>query len=275
MMHSRFIRILGISSTVIALTACSTSPTGRNQLMLVSPAQAISASKSAYTQMLKPLKDEGKVDSDAATVERVRQIAGRIVYQATQRFEHTRNWDWSISVIDDPETVNAWCMAGGRMAIYTGLIEKLNPTDDELAQVLGHEVSHALANHTAERMSVAMAAQLGVMAVSVIAQDSDYAELALTGAPLAAAVAIQLPNSRTGELEADRLGMELAARAGYNPEAAATLWQKMGANSKGAPPEFLSTHPAPGNRQQILASLAPQMMQFYNPNAAPMSYEFK
>jgi len=260
---------------MIALTACSTSPTGRNQLMLVSPAQAISASKSAYTQMLKPLKDEGKVDSDAATVERVRQIAGRIVYQATQRFAHTRNWDWSISVIDDPKTMNAWCMAGGRMAIYTGLIEKLNPTDDELAQVLGHEVSHALANHTAERMSVAMAAQLGVMAISVIAQDSDYAELALTGAPLAAAVAIQLPNSRTSELEADRLGMELAARAGYNPEAAATLWQKMGANSKGAPPEFLSTHPAPGNRQQILASLAPQMMQFYNPNAAPMSYEFK
>ena len=275
MMHSRFIRILGISATMIALTACSTSPTGRNQLMLVSPAQAISASKSAYTQMLKPLKDEGKVDSDAATVERVRQIAGRIVYQATQRFAHTRNWDWSISVIDDPKTMNAWCMAGGRMAIYTGLIEKLNPTDDELAQVLGHEVSHALANHTAERMSVAMAAQLGVMAISVIAQDSDYAELALTGAPLAAAVAIQLPNSRTSELEADRLGMELAARAGYNPEAAATLWQKMGANSKGAPPEFLSTHPAPGNRQQILASLAPQMMQFYNPNAAPMSYEFK
>lgn len=268
-------RSLAIAVIATALVACSTSPTGRNQLMLVSPSQAINASKAAYTQMLSPLKDEGKVDSDAATVERVRAIAGRIVYQATQRFPHTRNWDWSISVIDDPETVNAWCMAGGRMAIYTGLIEKLNPTDDELAQVLGHEVSHALANHTAERMSVAMATQIGVLAIGVATQNSDYAELALTGAPLAAAVAIQLPNSRTGELEADRLGMELAARAGYNPEAAATLWQKMGANSKGAPPEFLSTHPAPGNRQQILANLAPQMKPFYDPNATPMSYQFK
>jgi predicted Zn-dependent protease len=267
---------LGLTLTLAAmLSACSTSPTGRSQLMLVSPSQAINASKAAYTQMLAPLKDEGKVDTDAELVKRVQTIAGRIVYQAIERFPNTRNWDWSISVIDDPETVNAWCMAGGRMAIYTGLIEKLNPTDDELAQVIGHEVSHALANHTAERMSVAMATQLGMVALSVATENSEYRNLALTGAPLAAAVAITLPNSRTGELEADRLGMELAARAGYNPEAAATLWQKMGANSKGAPPEFISTHPAPGNRQQTLANLAPQMLQLYNPNAPTRVYSFK
>lgn len=267
---------LALTLTLTAtLTACSTSPTGRNQLMLVSPSQAINASKAAYTEMLTPLKDEGKVDSDPATVKRVQEIAGRIVYQAIERFPHTRNWDWSISVIDDPETVNAWCMAGGRMAIYTGLIDKLEATDDELAQVLGHEVSHALANHTAERMSVAMASQLGLMAIAVATQDTEYADLALTGAPLAAAVAITLPNSRTGEMEADRLGMELAARAGYNPNAAATLWQKMAANSKGAPPQFLSTHPAPGNRQQALANLAPQMLQFYTPGASTPVYVFK
>lgn len=264
-----------IALTSLTLTACSTSPTGRNQLMLVSPSQAINASKAAYTEMLTPLKNEGKVDSDPETVKRVKEIAGRIVYQAIERFPHTRNWDWSISVIDEPDTVNAWCMAGGRMAIYTGLIDKLEATDDELAQVLGHEVSHALANHTAERMSVAMASQLGLMAIAVATQDTEYADLALTGAPLAAAVAITLPNSRTGELEADRLGMELAARAGYNPNAAATLWQKMAANSKGAPPQFLSTHPAPGNRQQALANLAPQMLQLYNPDAPAMVYSFK
>ena len=267
---------LGLTLALAAtLSACSTSPTGRNQLMLVSPSQAINASKAAYSEMLTPLKDEGKVDSNPETVKRVQEIAGRIVYQAIERFPHTRNWDWSISVIDEPDTVNAWCMAGGRMAIYTGLIDKLEATDDELAQVLGHEVSHALANHTAERMSVAMASQLGLMAIAVATQDTEYADLALTGAPLAAAVAITLPNSRTGELEADRLGMELAARAGYNPNAAATLWQKMGANSKGAPPEFLSTHPAPGNRQQTLANLAPQMMGLYNPAVSAPVYSFK
>jgi predicted Zn-dependent protease len=124
-------------------------------------------------------------------------------------------------------------------------------------------------------MSVAMATQLGMVALSVATENSEYRNLALTGAPLAAAVAITLPNSRNGELEADRLGMELAARAGYNPEAAATLWQKMGANSKGAPPEFISTHPAPGNRQQTLANLAPQMLQLYNPNAPTRVYSFK
>ena len=272
---NRLTRLLFIVTAVAMISACGTSPTGRSQLMLVSPTQAISASKTAYTQMLSPLKDEGKVDSDEEIVKRVRSIAGRIVYQATQQFPHTRSWEWNISVIDDLKTVNAWCMAGGRMAIYTGLIDKLKPTDDELAQVIGHEVSHALANHTAERMSVAMATQLGVMAIAIATKDSDYDELALTGAPLAAAIAIQLPNSRTGELEADRLGMELAARAGFNPKAAATLWQKMSANSKGAPPPFLSTHPAPGNRQQILANLAPQMMRFYEPGATVKSYQFR
>lgn len=259
----------------LTLTACSTSPTGRSQLMLVSPNQAISASKAAYTQMLAPLKDEGKINSQAATVKRVQTIAGRIVYQAIERFPHTRHWDWSINVIDEPDTVNAWCMAGGRMAIYTGLIEKLEPSDDELAQVIGHEVSHALANHTAERMSVALATQLGMVALTVATDNSEYRDLALTGAPLAAAIAISLPNSRTGEMEADRLGIELAARAGYNPNAAATLWQKMGAHSKGAPPEFLSTHPAPGNRQQTLTNLAPQMMDLYNPNISAPEYSFK
>lgn len=262
------------AALMITLSGCSTSPTGRNQLMLVSPSQAINASAAAYTEILSPLKAEGKVDSNPQQVKRLKEIAGKIVYQAIERYPHSRNWDWSISLIDDPDSVNAWCMAGGRMAVYTGLIEKLDPTDDELAQVIGHEVSHALANHTAERMSVAMATQIGVMAIGVATQDSQYQQLALTGAPLAAALAIRLPNSRTGESEADRLGMELAARAGYNPQAAATLWQKMAQLNKQNPPEFLSTHPAPGNRQQSLARLAPQMAIYYKPDVESPSHNF-
>jgi Zn-dependent protease with chaperone function len=115
-----------------------------------------------------------------------------------------------MEVIDDPEVVNAWCMAGGRMAVYTGLIQKLDPTDDELAQVLAHEISHALANHTAERMSVALATNVGVALAGVL---SDDAQKTMSQAALAAALAVQLPNSRAAESEADEIGIELAAKA--------------------------------------------------------------
>jgi len=247
---------------ILLITACSTSPTGRNQLMLVSPEQAISASKEAYIQTLKPLDDKGKVDNNPQATRRVKLITGRLIAQAIEEYPHTRDWKWQVKVIDDPEMVNAWCMAGGKMAIYTGLLNKVKPTDDELAQVMGHEISHALANHTAEKMSVSMASQIGMVTLAILVNDK-HRGLALTGAALAATMAIQLPNSRTAESEADRMGIELAAKAGYNPNAAATLWQKMAKVDKSNPPEFLSTHPAPGNRQKTLQKLAIQMMPYY------------
>ena len=247
----------------VSITACTTSPTGRSQLMLVSPEQAIVASKQAYTQTLKPLDDKGKIDNNPAVTKRVKLITGRLISQAIEKFPHTRSWDWSVKVIDDPEMVNAWCMAGGKMAIYTGLLNKVKPTDDELAQVMGHEIAHALANHTAEKMSVAMASQLGMAAIAVAANDSKYGGAALTGAALAATYAMQMPNSRTAEREADQMGIELAAKAGYNPHAAATLWEKMARVGGSTPPEFLSTHPSPGNRQATLRQLAPKMMPYY------------
>lgn len=249
------------------LSACATSPTGRRQLMLVSEKDAISASKQQYLQTMGKLSSEGKLVTDAKILNRVDTITGRLISQAIIMRPATSSWEWSVQVIDEPKTVNAWCMAGGRMAIYTGLIQKIDPTDDELAQVMGHEISHALANHTAERMSVAMASQLGAMAVG-IAADSSAGMAAAQGA---AAVAITLPNSRASETEADRIGIELAAKAGYDPRAAATLWQKMAKAGGGGPPQFLSTHPAPGNRQATLAALAPQMQQYYEqPGARPV-----
>lgn len=248
---------------LLLLTACTTSPTGRSQLMLVSPQEAISASSEAYVQTLQPLHKEGKIDSNKATAQRVREITGRIISQAIILFPESRSWEWSVKVINEPEMVNAWCMAGGKMAVYTGLLEKVKPTDDELAQVMGHEISHALANHTAEKMSVAMATQMGMLGVSLIAQDSEYAGLAMSGSALAATMAISLPNSRTAEREADIMGIELAARAGYDPRSAATLWEKMAKVGGSSPPEFLSTHPAPGNRQANLRILAEKMMPYY------------
>jgi predicted Zn-dependent protease len=242
------------------VVACATSPTGRSQFMIVSEQQAISASRTAYVDMIKPLEDDGKIDSDPAVVARVNRITDELVEQAIIMRPATKDWDWQVKVIDDPETVNAWCMAGGKMAIYTGLIEKLEPSDDEIAQVMGHEISHALANHTAEQMSVAMGTSLGVMVIG-IATDKPAASMA--AAAVAAKLAIELPNSRTAELEADRIGIELAAKAGYDPNAAVTLWQKMAEVGGGTPPEFMSTHPSPGNRQETLKSYVPEMMPYY------------
>ena len=245
----------------ITAAACVTSPTGRRQLALVSEDSAIVASEEAYAAQIGELRREGKiVPASSRVARRVEEITERLVAQAVEMRPATAGWEWSIEVIDEPEEVNAWCMAGGRMAVYTGLIEKLDPTDDELAQVLGHEISHALANHTAERMSVALATNVGVALAGVLSEES---QRTMSTAAVAAALAIQMPNSRAAESEADEIGIELAAKAGYNPNAAISLWEKMANVSGGGPPQFLSTHPSPANRQERLAELAPQMMAYY------------
>jgi predicted Zn-dependent protease len=254
-----FVKSLGAALCLLWLAACATSPTGRSQLMLVSEESAINASKTAYTEMLKPFEEEGKLDNDPALKARVERITGRLIAQAIIMRPETKNWEWSMKILDDPETVNAWAMAGGKMALYTGLVEKVKPTDDELAQVLAHEISHALAKHTAEKMSVALATQLGVVAVGASTDNQNV----LAGSAVAAQLAILLPNSRSAETEADRIGIELAAKAGYDPRAAATLWRKMGEVGGAKMPQFLSTHPSPSNREETLSKLANKMMPYY------------
>jgi predicted Zn-dependent protease len=244
--------LLGLS----LLSACTTSPTGRSQLMLISPESAIVESRKAYLSTVGELDEQNKLVDDPVMADKVQTITGRLVTEAVKLYPQSTDWEWSVAIIDDPETVNAWCMAGGRMAVYTGLFEKLKLTDAEFAQIMGHEISHALANHTAERMSRAMATTLAVVAIGAA---SDNHVAAAGGAAVAAKLALELPNSRTAESEADRIGIELASRAGYDPDAAVTLWQKMGAQGSKTPPEFLSTHPAPSNREAALAALTPQM----------------
>lgn len=249
---------------LVLLAACATSPTGRRQLMLVSEDSAIAESKTAYLATVQDLDAKGKIETDPAINERVERITGRLIAQAIEMRPDSADWEWSVVVIDEPDTVNAWCMAGGRMAVYTGLLDKIEPTDDELAQVMGHEIGHALANHTAEKMSVKMASSIGVLAVGVMA---DNKALALGGASLAAIYAVNMPNSRAAETEADRIGIELAAKAGYDPRAAASLWRKMGAEGGDSPPQWMSTHPDPENRQKRLSALEPEMMPLYKPGA--------
>ncbi len=245
-------------ASVCLLAACSSSPTGRSQLMLVSPESAIVESRKAYLSTVSELDQKDQLVNDPRMVKRVATITGRLVTEAVASYPNTANWEWSVAIIDDPETVNAWCMAGGRMAVYTGLFEQLKLTDDEFAQIMGHEISHALANHTAERMSRAMATSMGIAAIGIFT-DTDAATLG--GAAVAAQLALTLPNSRTAESEADHIGMELATMAGYDPDAAVSLWQKMGSLSGERPSEFLSTHPSPENRQAALSEMISEMRQ--------------
>jgi predicted Zn-dependent protease len=256
------VRTATLIALMLSIIGCATNPvTGRSQFMIISEKQAISASSEAYVKMLAPLDEKGKIDSDPALAARVNQITARLIAQAIKFRPETEDWDWRVTVIDDPETVNAFCMAGGKMAIYSGLILKLDATDDEIAQVMGHEIAHALSAHTTEQMSIALATNLAVTAFAVT---NDEPGVALAGASLAAAVAITLPNSRIAESESDVIGIEIAARAGYDPNAAVSLWKKMAKNS-GSEGEFdfFSTHPAPEKRIKNLQKLVPEMMPYY------------
>ena len=263
--------LLGIA-LLILVTGCAISPTGRHQLMLVSEESAIASSKEAYVKTLQPFAQQGKLDNNPKLNKRVRGITERLIAQAILVRPETANWDWSVKVIDDPKMVNAWCMAGGKMAVYTGLIEQDKPTDDELAQVMGHEIAHALAKHQVEKMSMQVLTTVGVVAAGVA---SDSPGLAMSGAALAASLAINKPNSRAAETEADVMGIELAAKAGYDPRASVSLWKKMESAGGSGPPQFLSTHPSPKNRAKELSALIPKMMPYYEKKGPRPVYQLK
>jgi predicted Zn-dependent protease len=251
--------LLGFAALLFVAGCATNTITGRSQLMLVSEETAISSSYGAYAQMMSGLGKKKQIADDSERTRRVREITDRLIAQAVRFRPDSAAWKWEVQVINDPKTVNAFCMAGGKMAIYSGMWEKLGATDEEIAAVMGHEIGHALASHTRERMSVAYSTGIGttILAIAVGARQ-DTAALMQT----AAQVAIQLPNSRESELEADQIGIELAARAGYDPAAAVTLWEKMG-KLGGSPPEFLSTHPSPENRAARLKQLAVQVQPLY------------
>jgi len=271
------LRIVALLCIAAAVVACKSAPvTGRKQLMLVSESQAIEASKAAYSETLAPLQKQGKINNDPALTARVDMITARLVAQAIKYRPETASWDWQVAVIDDPKTLNAWCMAGGRMAIYTGLIQKLNLTDDEIAQVMGHEIAHALAQHTREQMSEAMVEQAAISGAGALLGGGAKGQAAAQAAAIATTVGVQLPHSRTQEAEADRIGIELAAKAGYDPRAAPKLWEKMmAATGDKGKSDWLSTHPASEKRLQALAALVPQMMPYYEDKSPRPEYKFK
>ncbi|CAB3923042.1 M48 family metallopeptidase [Achromobacter piechaudii] len=224
------------------------------------PSQALEQEASQqYADILKQAQAKGLLDRDAQQLSRVRAISQRLIAQAGVFRPDATGWKWEVHVLSSDE-VNAWCMPGGKIAVYTGLISKIKPTDDELAAVLGHEIAHALREHARERVSQQMATNLGLSVLSMATGSSAASDL---GGQLTD-VMFSLPNSRTHETEADRMGVELAARAGFDPRAAVTLWQKMGSASSGsAPPEILSTHPSAESRIADLQAASQQVLPLY------------
>jgi predicted Zn-dependent protease len=251
----------------LALASCQTVQTTqpgavgveRKQSMLLSADQVNHSATLAYQQELKKATGKNALNRDSAQVARVRAIAHRLIPATAAFRSDAPRWAWEVNVISSGD-VNAWCMPGGKMAVYTGLIEKLRVSDDELAAVMGHETAHALREHGRERASQAAAEQALLSLGGALLGIGD-AGMQLAG--IVADVTINLPNSREHEVEADRIGVELAARAGYDPRAAVTLWQKMGQVGGGAPPQFLSTHPSPANRARDLAEYAARVMPLY------------
>lgn len=253
-----------VTTGTLMLTACATNKiTGRSQAMLVSDDAAAQQSYQAYSQLLGQAAQKRALDDDPYELTRVQSIAKPLIQQAIKLRPEAQGWRWEVHVLKSSE-VNAWCMAGGKMAVYTGLLQKIQPTDDELAAVMGHEISHALLSHQAEKISRAQMQKAGIYAGVLTGALFGVNLGGMAGlADTVATLGLQLPNSREAESEADKVGIELAAKAGFNPEAAVTLWQKMIKVSGGGTPEWLSTHPDPQSRIAAMQVMAKQLMPVY------------
>jgi predicted Zn-dependent protease len=231
----------------------------RKQFLLVSQQDAERGAATFYAKEKQKYAAKGALNRDPALTTRVRGIAQHLINQAGAFRPDARNWNWEVNVLQSSE-LNAYCAAGGKIAVYSGLVEKLKLTDDELASVMGHEIAHALREHSREAMSEAVAQQMGIAVLGAALNMGSVTQDLLDKA---ATVAIQLPNSRGKETEADRIGLELTARAGYDPRGAVSVWKKMMANGGGHPPEFLSTHPNPESRMQDIENYLPRVMPLY------------
>ena len=253
---------IGCTST----TKKSDSDVDRIQLMILPEYMAMDMSQSGYTEILNNAKKDGILNTNSLEVERVRNISYNLISQTYIFRDDAQEWNWEINVIDS-ELINAFCMPGGKIVVYSGLINKLDATDDELAAVIGHEIAHALREHGRERMSSALVQQVGILGFAIFLSNQDGSFLSkqaiLQGVALGTTLFFALPNSREQEREADDMGLELTALAGYNPMAAVSLWRKMDAQSDSQPPEFLSTHPSNENRIEDLQIEAKKYEKLY------------
>jgi predicted Zn-dependent protease len=266
MAMKHLLAVLG-AGALLASTGCQTVSTTapgaigveRRQVMWVSEADVEQSAGKSYAAEVGKAREQGHLNADPVLTARVRTISERLIRQTPVFRPDAAKWDWTVNVQTNPE-LNAYCMPGGKIMVYSGLVEKLKLSDAELATVIGHEMAHALREHSREAVSRAYAEQLGLGALGALAGLSDTS-VQLAG--MVTNVTFSLPRSRVQESEADKVGLELMARAGYDPHAALTLWQKMGQASQGGTPAFLSTHPASSTRQADLQALLPRVLPLY------------
>ncbi|MBK4736167.1 M48 family metallopeptidase [Noviherbaspirillum pedocola] len=259
-------KLLAIAAVTFVATGCASSTrpgavgVTRQQTLWVSSEKVDKIAADSYLQMAVQAKMQGKLITQGPEYDRLKAIAMRVKAQANTFRDDADAWHWQFALINDPK-INAACAPGGKIILYTGLPRTLHLTDDEVAVVLGHEVAHALREHGREKLSQAMLKNTAVQIASVAAPG---AAGTVGLANQASQLLFTLPNSRQNEVEADQMGLELAARAGFDPRAAITLWQKMATASQGkAPPEFLSTHPSDASRIESLSALMPTVMPLY------------
>lgn len=256
-----------LMALALIFTGCASTTEGgavgasRSQLLLVSSEELQQMAAQSYAKLKADASAKGVLNNDAAMLTRVRAVAARIAPQTAVFRGDAPRWPWEVNLITS-EQLNAFCMPGGKIMFYTGLVRKLNLTDDEIAVVMGHEIAHALREHSREQVSQAVAAQTAIgIGTQLLGLGGGVSQL--TGAAYEALVATQF--SRSHETEADRIGLELMARAGYNPQAGVSLWQKMtsAGSAGGGTPDFLSSHPSDSSRVQQIQALLPTVMPLY------------
>ncbi len=259
--------LVGLVLGSLLLVGCETNPyTNRSQFLIMPEGYMNEMGASQYQQMLKD--PELTLSKDPREINPVKRVAARIIEAAKRsRYAQTaRQFDWEVTVIKDDNTKNAWALPGGKMAVYTGIFP-MAQNEAGLAAIMGHEVVHALAQHGGERMSQGLMAQLGMTAAAIALSTQGYSpamnQLALQSMGVAVQAGVLLPFSRKHESEADYVGVLLAADAGYDPREAIRIWERMAAASAGAPPEFLSTHPANETRIADLKRWMPEALAIY------------
>ncbi len=252
-------KIILILTIFIGVTACKTNPfTGKKILNFYGNQQIFPTAFAQYDQFL----SENAVVKNTAEARMITKVGQRISKAAERWLSangyqgYLKDYKWEYNLVQD-ETVNAWCMPGGKIVFYTGILP-ITQTETGVAVVMGHEVAHALADHGAQRMSAGTLQQLGAVAGNVAIKDPKKRNMFNQAYGVGSSLGVMLPFSRSHETEADRIGLQIMAIAGYNPDEAAQLWKRMKAKSGGqAPPEFMSTHPSNDTRIANLTAWAP------------------
>jgi len=269
---------LSLFALLLLFSCTKNTFTGRKSLNIIPSNTINQLSNDEYRTFLK----QNKTLSSGKEVDLVRRVgndlkaATEVFYRSKGKSAELKEFAWEFNVVDDPKTVNAFCMPGGKVVVYTGILS-VTKNEDALAVVMGHEIAHALAKHGNERMSQGLIAQLGLTSLDLALSQKPAAtrQILMSAAGAGAQVGVMLPFSRKHESEADEIGLYLMAMAGYNPDEAAPFWQRMSGSGGSRPPEFLSTHPDPAKRSQNLKSLVPKARSMAKQYPVTLSSKYK